>query len=75
MQEAKRGKGVSEIKWEAFPLNPGAQNLSQEIERVLRENELVITDWAPIHLSKMLKEWFWTLCDNEVETAACLKLV
>lgn len=40
-------------------MNPGAQNLSQEIERVLKENELLITDWAPIHLAKVLKDWFW----------------
>lgn len=47
------------ILWEHFPINPGAQNLSQEIERVLKENELLITEWAPIHLSTVLKTWFW----------------
>jgi hypothetical protein len=40
-------------------VNPGAQNLSQEIERVLKENELLITEWAPIHLAKVLNDWFW----------------
>ena len=30
-----------------------------EIERVLRENELLITEWAPIHLHNALKAWFW----------------
>jgi hypothetical protein len=59
MQEARPGKGLSEIRWEHFPVNPGAQNLSQEIERVLKENELLITEWAPIHLTKVLKDWFW----------------
>jgi predicted AAA+ superfamily ATPase len=59
MQEAKPGKGLSEIQWEHFQINPGAQNLSQEIERVLKENELLITEWAPIHLNKVLKDWFW----------------
>ena len=59
MQEAKPGKGLSEIRWEHFQVNPGAQNLSQEIERVLKENELLITEWAPIHLNKVLKDWFW----------------
>ena len=59
MQEAKPGKGLSEIQWEHFPVNPGAPNLSQEIERVLRENELLITEWAPIHLAKVLRDWFW----------------
>lgn len=59
MQEARPGKGLSEIQWEHFPINPGAQNLSQEIERVLKENELLITEWAPIHLTTLLKTWFW----------------
>ncbi|GIX25473.1 MAG: hypothetical protein KatS3mg122_2704 [Caldimonas sp.] len=59
VQEARPGKGLSEVMWEHFPLNPGAQNWSQEIERVLKENELLITEWAPIHLAKVLKDWFW----------------
>jgi predicted AAA+ superfamily ATPase len=59
MQEAKPGKGLSEIQWEHFQINSGSANLSQEIERVLKENELLITEWAPIHLAKVLKDWFW----------------
>jgi len=59
MQEAQPGKGVSEIQWEQFQINPGAQHLTQEIERVLKENELLITEWAPVHLAKMLRDWFW----------------
>ena len=59
VQEAKPGKGLSEIRWEHFQVNAGAPNLSQEIERVLIENELLITQWAPIHLAKVLRDWFW----------------
>ncbi|NMG15760.1 ATP-binding protein [Aromatoleum bremense] len=59
MQEARPGKAMSEVQWEHFPLNPGALNPSQEIERVLKENELLITEWAPIHLVGVLKTWFW----------------
>jgi predicted AAA+ superfamily ATPase len=58
-QFAERGKGLSELQWEPFQINTGAQNLTQEIERVLRENELLITEWAPIHLHNVLKAWFW----------------
>lgn len=68
VQEARPGKGLSEVIWEHFPLNPGAQNWSQEIERVLKENELLISEWAPIHLAKMLKDWFWK--DDVKETSA-----
>ncbi|MBU2039164.1 MAG: DUF499 domain-containing protein [Gammaproteobacteria bacterium] len=59
VQEARPGKGLSDLIWEHFQVNPGAQNLSQEIERVLKENELLITEWAPIHLATVLKNWFW----------------
>lgn len=59
MQEARPGKGLSDIRWEHYQVNPGALNLSQEIERVLKENELLITEWSPIHLATVLKNWFW----------------
>jgi predicted AAA+ superfamily ATPase len=59
VQIASPGKGISEIQWEHFPLNPSAPNLTQEIEHVLKDNELVITDWSPIHLYNLLRSWFW----------------
>jgi predicted AAA+ superfamily ATPase len=68
MQEARPGKGLSDIQWEHFQVNPGAPNLSQEIGRVLKENELLITEWAPIHLATVLKNWFWK--DDIKETSA-----
>lgn len=67
-QFAERGKGLSELQWEAFQINSGAQNLTQEIERVLRENELLITEWAPIHLHNVLQAWFWK--DGNAEASA-----
>lgn len=68
MQEARPGKGLSDLRWEHFQANPSAQNWSQEVERVLRENELLIGEWAPIHLAKVLKDWFWK--DDAKETSA-----
>jgi len=59
MQEAKPGQGISEIKWEKFPLNASSGALSGEIERVMKDNELLILEWAPIHLANLLKTWFW----------------
>ena len=59
MQEATSGKGVSELRWEHFAINPSAVSLTQEILRVMKENELLITEWAPIHLAKLLKTWYW----------------
>lgn len=66
VQEARPGKGISEVQWEHFPLNPGAANASLEIERVMKENELLITEWAPIHLANLLKTWFWKEGQPEV---------
>ena len=59
MQEARPGKGISEVSWEQFQINPTAVNRMQEIEQILKENELLITDWAPVHLANLLKTWFW----------------
>lgn len=59
MQEARAGKGVSDIAWEHFQINPATANRMQEIEQVLKDNELLISDWAPIHLANLCKTWFW----------------
>ena len=66
MQEARPGTGVSDLQWEAFALTPNAPDFTHEIARVLKDNELFITDWAPIHLARMLKTWFWKLDVPEV---------
>lgn len=67
-QDATPGKGVSEIRWEEFALNPGATQPAQEIARVLRDGELVIDNWAPYHLGKVMQDWFWT-ADSEAVKA------
>jgi predicted AAA+ superfamily ATPase len=59
VQEVRQGKVQNEISWEAFTVNAGATNLTQEVERILAENELVISKWAPVHLHRMLTSWFW----------------
>jgi uncharacterized protein len=57
--EEAEGKGISAMRWESFPLNTGSDSFTKEIERVLREHELVIETWAPIHLDMLLRTWFW----------------
>lgn len=59
MQEAKPGKGIGDIQWDHFQINPATQNRTEEIEKILKEHELLINEWAPIHLAKMLSTWFW----------------
>ena len=58
MQTASAGS-VSEVQWEPFPLNAAMQSMPKAIEQVLRDNELVISEWSPIHLRNLLKQWFW----------------
>jgi hypothetical protein len=58
MQTASAGS-VSEIQWEPFPLNAASQSMPKAIEQVLRDNEWVISEWSPIHLRNLLKQWFW----------------
>lgn len=59
LQEAKSGKGIGDIQWDHFQINPAALNRTEEIEKVLKEHELLITEWAPVHLAKMMNAWFW----------------
>jgi predicted AAA+ superfamily ATPase len=44
---------------EAFPLNTAGGSVSSEVERACVENELVITNWSPVHLRSKLKEFYW----------------
>lgn len=55
VQHAADGK----LAVEAFPLNTSGASLGQELERVCRENELVIEAWSPIHLRDALKRYYW----------------
>jgi hypothetical protein len=58
-QAPKRDGGLGDIEWEPFGLNAAALGLGKELDRVLSENELVIREWAPVHLHNLLKTWFW----------------
>ena len=44
---------------EAFAVNTTGSSAGREIERVCIENELVVTEWAPIHLRTKLRELYW----------------
>lgn len=58
-QAPKKDGGLGDIEWEGFVLNPAKPGLGKEIDQVLIENELVIREWAPVHLHNLLKTWFW----------------
>lgn len=65
-QAVRRDGGLDEVSWEAFALNPATAGLGKELDRVMAENELVIREWAPIHLHNLLKRWFWKADAPEV---------
>ena len=44
---------------ESFSLNTTSGSVADEIERVCRDNELIIDTWSPIHLRAKLKEFYW----------------
>ncbi|MGH8148311.1 MAG: ATP-binding protein, partial [Rhodanobacteraceae bacterium] len=67
-QSVKKDGSIGEIEWEASPLNAASAGLGKEIDRVLKENELVIHEWAPVHLSNLLAKWFWR--DGTVDAKA-----
>lgn len=66
-QETLAGRDISDVRWEHFQINSSAVNLTKEIERILKENEILITEWAPIHLYNMLQKWFWKENIKEVK--------
>ena len=66
VQEFDAERVSPDITWENYSINPGAENPAGEIERVLRENEALITEWSPIHLANQLKRWFWTEYTAEI---------
>lgn len=56
-QDMERGK--PDIQWEVVGVSPNAPSLVAEIEQKLREQEWLITDWSPVHLRQLLKQWYF----------------
>ena len=52
-------RNLTETVWERLSIPIGTTGLISEIERQLRENEMVIERWAPVHLKHILEQWFW----------------
>ena len=44
---------------EAHPLNTASSTPAAELDRVCRENELVIETWSPVHLQTNLRALYW----------------
>ena len=56
-EEMVRGKLV--LRWEAVALSASAPSLVDAIEAKLREEEWVISAWSPVHLNRVLNDWYF----------------
>ena len=65
VEEFNKGKNV--LKWESISVSPSATNFTFEIEMKLREEEWLVPEWSPIHLSQLLQKYYFK--DN-VEVSA-----
>ncbi|GAB3585667.1 ATP-binding protein [Hymenobacter daeguensis] len=59
-QDARPGSSPGPVRWEALQLPTSSVNgLTVEIERLLVDNEMLLSSWAPVHLVRQLQSWFW----------------
>lgn len=66
MQDVGADGSVSDIKWEHKAINTGGASATAEIKRALKDDELVIFEWAPMHLVNILRRWFWKNDENDI---------
>lgn len=57
VEEVSSGK--PKLSWEALQISASAAHPIQEIQNRLKEEEWLITEWAPIHLNKLLSQWYF----------------
>lgn len=56
-EELIRGKMT--VHWEAVTVSSAAPNLVEEIRNKLKEEEWVIYNWSPVHLIRVLNQWYF----------------
>lgn len=56
-EEMQRGKMV--LRWETVSVSASAPSLVDEIESKLKEEEWVVYAWSPVHLNRVLNQWFF----------------
>lgn len=54
------------ILWDIATIPSNVANLISEIEQKLRDEEWLITDWSPIHLQKLLKQYYFKDEQSEI---------
>jgi uncharacterized protein len=56
-EEMQRGKMV--LRWETVSVAASAPSLVDEIENKLKEEEWVVYVWSPVHLNRVLNQWYF----------------
>ena len=56
-EEMVRGKLT--LRWEAVSVTASSPSLVDEIENKLKEEEWVVYAWSPVHLNRMLNQWYF----------------
>jgi len=59
IQEIKPRGGLTDIIWQERHLSGSTATLGQNIMNVLKDNEELISQWAPGHLVTTLNSWHW----------------
>jgi len=61
--------GKPKLVWESVLVSTSGQNLSADIENKLKEEEWLITQWSPIHLTNLLTQWYFKEGKTEISAA------
>lgn len=64
--QEKEKKGLSDIQWEEIRVATTDVNPIESITHKLKDAEVVIPNWAGIHLSGVLSEWYFKENVNDV---------
>lgn len=64
--------GRPSLKWEVTSVNASGSSYVAAIQSKLKEEEWVIYEWSPIHLSNVLKQWYFKDGQAEVVTRKLL---
>ncbi len=56
-EEMVRGKLA--LRWEAVALSASAPSVVDAIESKLKEEEWLVSAWSPVHLNRMLNQWYF----------------
>lgn len=53
------GRGKLTLRWEAVALSTSAPSIVDAIESKLTEEEWLVSAWSPVHLNRMLNQWYF----------------